>query len=102
MRSASYPALDALYNEIQARIVQEMMHGLLHTFLEFSEYERIASGKWATGGCRRRQSERGAPRALEFATSDNVQNPLLDRGAPGARGTFQCYGFGNSLMFCMC
>jgi len=27
--------------EIQARIVQEMMHGLFHAFLEFTEYERI-------------------------------------------------------------
>ena len=81
MRSASYLALDTLYNEVQARIVQEMMHGLFHTFLEFPEYERITGGKWATGGCRCRQCARRAPRVLEFAMSDDVKNSVLDRGA---------------------
>ncbi|KAJ3558284.1 hypothetical protein NM688_g1014 [Phlebia brevispora] len=52
MRSAAYLALDTLYDEIQARIVQEMMHGLFHAFLEFSEYESITGGKWGTGGCK--------------------------------------------------
>ena len=81
MRSASYLALDSLYNEVQARIVQEMMHGLFHTFLEFSEYERITAGKWGTGGCRCRQCARRAPRVLEFALADDVKNPHLERGA---------------------
>jgi hypothetical protein len=81
MRSASYLALDSLYNEVQARIVQEMMHGLFHTFLEFSEYERITGGKWGTGGCRCRQCARRAPRVLEFACADDVKNIHLERGA---------------------
>ncbi|EPQ52000.1 hypothetical protein GLOTRDRAFT_140479 [Gloeophyllum trabeum ATCC 11539] len=81
MRSATYLSLDSLYNEIQARIVQEMMHGLFHAFLEFSEYERITGGKWGIGGCRCRQCARRAPRVLEFATADDVKNPHLDRGA---------------------
>ncbi|KAI0642472.1 hypothetical protein C8Q79DRAFT_213553 [Trametes meyenii] len=81
MRSATYLQLDALYNEIQARIVQEMMHGLFHAFLEFSEYEAITGGKWGTGGCRCRQCARRAPRVLEFAVQDDVKNPHLERGA---------------------
>ena len=81
MRSASHLVLDTLYNEIQARIVQETLHGLFHTFLEFSEYERITGGKWGTGGCRCRQCARRAPRVLEFATSDDVKNSVLERGA---------------------
>ena len=81
MRSASYLALDTLYDEIQARIVQEMMHGLFHAFLEFSEYEAITGGKWGTGGCRCRQRARRAPRVLEFSLLDDVKNPHLERGA---------------------
>jgi len=81
MRSASYLSIDSLYDEIQARIVQEMMHGLFHAFLEFPEYERITGGKWGTGGCRCRQCARRAPRVLEFSMSDDVKNPHLERGA---------------------
>jgi hypothetical protein len=50
MRSTTYLALDALYDEIQARFVQEMMHSLFHAFLEFTEYERITGRKWGTSG----------------------------------------------------
>ncbi|KAI0691364.1 hypothetical protein C8T65DRAFT_745488 [Cerioporus squamosus] len=81
MRSATYLSLDTLYDEIQARIVQEMMHGLFHAFLEFSEYEAITGGKWGTGGCRCRQCARRAPRVLEFSVLDDVKNPHLERGA---------------------
>ncbi|KAF8868711.1 hypothetical protein BD779DRAFT_894105 [Infundibulicybe gibba] len=81
MRSATYLSLQTLYDEIQARIVQEMMHGLFHAFLEFSEYERLTGGKWGTGGCRCRQCARRAPRVLEFALAEDVKNPHLDRGA---------------------
>ncbi|EIW55420.1 uncharacterized protein TRAVEDRAFT_173142 [Trametes versicolor FP-101664 SS1] len=81
MRSATYLSLDSLYDEIQARIVQEMMHGLFHAFLEFSEYEAITGGKWGTGGCRCRQCARRAPRVLEFAVLDDVKNAHLERGA---------------------
>lgn len=81
MRSAAYLSLDTLYDEIQARIVQEMMHGLFHAFLEFSEYEAITGGKWGTGGCRCRQCARRAPRILDFALMDDVKNTHLERGA---------------------
>ncbi|OSC97361.1 hypothetical protein PYCCODRAFT_1481331 [Trametes coccinea BRFM310] len=81
MRSATYLSLESLYDEIQARIVQEMMHGLFHAFLEFSEYEAITGGKWGTGGCRCRQCARRAPRVLEFSLLDDVKNPHLERGA---------------------
>ncbi|RDX40304.1 hypothetical protein OH76DRAFT_1490393 [Lentinus brumalis] len=81
MRSATYLSLDTLYEEIQARIVQEMMHGLFHAFLEFSEYEAITGGKWGTGGCRCRQCARRAPRVLEFSLLDDVKNAHLERGA---------------------
>ncbi|EKM57939.1 uncharacterized protein PHACADRAFT_251852 [Phanerochaete carnosa HHB-10118-sp] len=81
MRSATYLGLDALYDEIQARIVQEMMHGLFHAFLEFSEYESITGGKWGAGGCKCRQCARRAPRVLEFSLFDDVKNPHLERGA---------------------
>lgn len=81
MRSAAYLALETLYDEIQARIVQEMMHGLFHAFLEFSEYEAITGGKWGTGGCRCRQCARRAPRVLEFSLMEDVKNPHLERGA---------------------
>ncbi|KAL1734269.1 hypothetical protein EV714DRAFT_245112 [Schizophyllum commune] len=81
MRSATYLSLQTLYDEIQARIVQEMMHGLFHAFLEFSEYERLTGGRWGTGGCRCRQCARRAPRVLQFAIADDVKNQHLDRGA---------------------
>lgn len=81
MRSANYLSLDTLCDEIQARIVQEMMHGLFHAFLEFAEYENITGGKWGTGGCKCRQCARRAPRVLEFALMDDVKNTHLERGA---------------------
>ncbi|KAI0071874.1 hypothetical protein K474DRAFT_1668508 [Panus rudis PR-1116 ss-1] len=92
MRSATYLSMDTLYDEIQARIVQEMMHGLFHAFLEFSEYENITGGKWGTGGCRCRQCARRAPRVLEFALSEDVKNPHLERGA--RRALVGLYGEG--------
>lgn len=92
MRSATYISLQSLYDEVQARIVQEMMHGLYHAFLEFSEYERITGGKWGSGGCRCRQCARRAPRVLEFAISDDVKNPHLERGA--RRALVGLYGEG--------
>ncbi|KAI0314558.1 hypothetical protein OF83DRAFT_1063636 [Amylostereum chailletii] len=81
MRSSTYVSLDTLYDEVQARIVQEMMHGLFHAFLEFSEYENVTGGKWGTGGCRCRQCARRVPRVIEFAILDDVKNPHLERGA---------------------
>jgi len=81
MRAATYLSLSTLHDEIQARIVQEMLHGLFHAFLEFPEYERITAGSWGTGGCRCRQCARRVPRVLEFALSDDVKNGLLERGA---------------------
>ncbi|KIP06327.1 hypothetical protein PHLGIDRAFT_119037 [Phlebiopsis gigantea 11061_1 CR5-6] len=92
MRSANYLSLDSLYDEIQARIVQEMMHGLFHAFLEFSEYERITGGKWGTGGCKCRQCARRAPRVLEFAILDDVKNSHLEKGA--RRALVGLYGEG--------
>ena len=81
LRSALYLAMPSLQDEIQARIAQEMLHGLFHAFLPFSEYERITGGKWGTGGCRCRQCARRAPRVLEFALSEDVKNAHLERGA---------------------
>jgi hypothetical protein len=60
---------------------QEMMHSLFHAFLEFAEYEKVTAGKWGTGGCRRQQYTRRAPRTLEFALSENVKNTHLEGGA---------------------
>jgi hypothetical protein len=70
MHSAIYLALD---DEIQARIVQEIMHGLFHAFLEFMEYERITGG---TSGCRCRQCACRAPRMLEFAISKDAKTRI--------------------------
>ena len=81
MRSATFLSIQSFYDEIQARVVQEMMHGLYHAFLEFSEYERITGGKWGSGGCRCRQCARRAPRVLEFAIAEDVKNQHLERGA---------------------
>ena len=92
MKSATFLSIQSLYDEIQARIVQEMMHGLYHAFLEFSEYERITGGKWGSGGCRCRQCARRAPRVLEFAIAEDVKNQHLERGA--RRALVGIYGEG--------
>ena len=81
LRSAMFLSLDTLHDEIQARIIQEMMHGLFYAFRPFAEYERLTGGKWGTGGCRCRQCARRAPRVLEFALADDVKNSHLERGA---------------------
>ncbi|KAI0051380.1 hypothetical protein FA95DRAFT_1554731 [Auriscalpium vulgare] len=92
LRSSAYIALDTLFDEIQARIVQEMMHGLFHAFLEFAEYERLTGGKWGVSGCRCRQCSRRVPRVLEFALQDDVKNVPLERGA--RRGLVGLFGDG--------
>ena len=81
LRAALYLSLDSLHDEIQARIVQEMLHGLYHAFIPFEEYERLTNGKWGTGGCRCRQCARRVPRVLEFALADDVQNRHLESGS---------------------
>jgi hypothetical protein len=80
-RSATYLSLDSLQAEIEARIVEEMMHGLFHAFLTFEDYEKVTGGRWGVGGCRCKQCARRAPRVLQFAMSDDVKNPILERGA---------------------
>lgn len=81
LRASLYLELVSLHDEVQARIVQEMLHGLYHAFLEFSEYESVTGGRWGAGGCRCRQCARRAPRVLEFAVAEDVKNPHLERGA---------------------
>ncbi|EKM49130.1 uncharacterized protein PHACADRAFT_201983 [Phanerochaete carnosa HHB-10118-sp] len=81
MRCAMYLRLDALYDVIQARIVEEMMHGLFHAFLPFDEHEKITGGVWGAGGCKCPQCAWRAPRVLEFARKDDVKSVYLDRGA---------------------
>ncbi|TFY60321.1 hypothetical protein EVG20_g7459 [Dentipellis fragilis] len=92
LRSAMYLGIDTLHDEIQARLVQEMLHGLYHAFLEFAEYERVTGGKWGVGGCRCRQCARRIPRVIEFALLDDVRNPHLERGA--RRALVGLYGEG--------
>ncbi|KAF8268918.1 hypothetical protein EI94DRAFT_1799823 [Lactarius quietus] len=92
MRSATYISLDSLYEEVQARIVHEMMHGLFHAYVEFNEYERITGGKWGVSGCRCRQCARRMPRVIEFSLLDDVKNELLQRGA--RRGLVGMFGEG--------
>ena len=81
LRAALYLSLNSLHDEIQARIVQEMLHGLYHAFIPFEEYERLTNGKWGTGGCRCRQCARRVPRVLEFALAEDVQNRYLESGS---------------------
>ena len=49
MRSVTYLSINALYDKIQAQIIQGFMHGLFHAFLEFTEYERITGGGGGPG-----------------------------------------------------
>lgn len=75
--------LPHLLNEIRARIVYELCHGLFHAYLDFPSYEALIKGRWALGGCRCRQCARRAPRVLEFATGSDIPggDKYLDRGA---------------------
>lgn len=80
-RSASYLLLDSLRVEVEARVVEEMLHGLFHAYLPFEEYEKITGGRWGVGGCKCKSCVRRIPRVLEFATAEDVKNVILDRGA---------------------
>ncbi|KAH9177589.1 hypothetical protein EDB89DRAFT_2090074 [Lactarius sanguifluus] len=92
MRSAAYISLDTLYDEVQARIVHEMMHGLFHAYVDFNEYERITGGKWGVSGCRCRQCARRMPRVIEFSLQEDGKKELLQRGA--RRGLVGMFGEG--------
>lgn len=76
--------MDALYKEIEARLIEEMMHGLFHAFLPFDQYEKITAGRWGVGGCKCKQCQRRAPRVLDFAMAPDVNNPIITRGAQRA------------------
>ncbi|KAH8118900.1 hypothetical protein DFH11DRAFT_1474365, partial [Phellopilus nigrolimitatus] len=79
--SANYLQLQSLHDEVQARLVQEMLDGLFHAFLEFAEYECITGGRWGSSGCGCRPSARRAPRVLLFSVCPDVQNAYLECGA---------------------
>ena len=81
VRSAAYLSLATMSDEIEAYIVEEMMHGLFHAYLTFEEYEKITAGKWGVGGCKCRQCQRRMPRILDFALSPDVSNRVLEKGA---------------------
>ena len=81
VRSAAFLSLATMSDEIEAYIVEEMMHGLFHAYLTFEEYERITAGKWGVGGCKCRQCQRRMPRILDFALSPDVPNRVLEKGA---------------------
>lgn len=81
VRSAKFLLLATMSDEIEAYIVEEMMHGLFHAYLTFDEYEKITAGKWGVGGCKCRQCQRRMPRILDFALSPDVQNRVFEKGA---------------------
>ncbi|KAG8925168.1 hypothetical protein FRC02_009876 [Tulasnella sp. 418] len=84
IRGATYLNMNALYSEMEARIVEEMMHGLFHAYLPFEQYELITGGRWGVGGCKCKQCQRRAPRILDFAMNPDVNNNILLRGAQRA------------------
>lgn len=92
VRSAMYLSLDDLHSEIEARIVEDMMHGLFHAFLPFDEYEKITGGRWGVGGCKCKTCIRRVPRVMEFAVSADVKNQTLERG--GRRALVGIFGEG--------
>jgi len=81
VRSAQFLLLATMSDEIEAYIVEEMMHGLFHAYLTFEEYEKITAGKWGVGGCKCRQCQRRMPRILDFALSPDIQNRVFEKGA---------------------
>lgn len=81
VRSAAFLSLASMSDEIEAYIVEEMMHGLFHAYLTFDEYEKITAGKWGVGGCKCRQCQRRMPRILDFALSPDVPNRIFEKGA---------------------
>ncbi|KZV94374.1 hypothetical protein EXIGLDRAFT_748683 [Exidia glandulosa HHB12029] len=81
MRAAAYLQLPALHNEVEARIVEEMMHGLCLPYIPFAQYEQLTGGKWGAAGCKCRQCARRAPRVLTFAMEPDVKNAILENGA---------------------
>jgi hypothetical protein len=81
VRSAAYLLMNTMSTEIEAHIVEEMLHGLFHAYLTFDEYEKITAGKWGVGGCRCRQCQRRVPRVLEFSLAPDTSNKILERGS---------------------
>lgn len=91
-RSAMYLSIASLQAEIEARIIEEMMHGLFHAYLTFENYEKVTGGRWGVGGCKCKTCVRRIPRILEFAIADDVKNNTLERGA--RRGLVGIFGEG--------
>lgn len=80
-RSGIYLSLTTLQAEVEARIIEEMMHGLYHAYLTMDEYNKVTGGRWGVGGCHCKTCIRRAPRILEFAMADDVKNSVMERGA---------------------
>lgn len=87
-----YLSIASLQAEIEARIIEEMMHGLFHAYLTFENYEKVTGGRWGVGGCKCKTCVRRMPRILEFAIADDVKNNTLERGA--RRGLVGIFGEG--------
>jgi len=81
MRSASYLSIVSLHAEVEARIIEDMCHGLFMAYTPFADYEQMTGGRWGSVGCKCRQCARRIPRVLEFATLPDVQNDRLANGA---------------------
>ncbi|KAF5340346.1 hypothetical protein D9611_007918 [Ephemerocybe angulata] len=91
-RGATYLDLTSLRDDLEARIIEDMLHGLFHASLSFSDYERILEGIWGSGGCKCRQCARRVPRVLQFSLEPDVRNPSLERGA--RRALVMMFGYG--------
>jgi hypothetical protein len=80
-------SLQSLYDEIQARSVQEIRYGLIHAFLDLFEYEKLTDGKWGPPGnrrfldaaCRNKEEDRGPP--LEWSESRTSHPSTTSPGA---------------------
>ncbi|KAJ7488278.1 hypothetical protein FB451DRAFT_734372 [Mycena latifolia] len=79
--SARFLAHPTLYDEVQARVITEMAHGLFCAVLPTVEYNALTHGVWRTNGCTCRQCAAHVPRILEFALRPDVQDSILERGA---------------------
>ncbi len=48
-------SLDDLRKEVEARIVEDMTHGLFHAYLTMDQYDQVTGGRWGVGGCKCKQ-----------------------------------------------
>lgn len=88
-RVANRLHMQALYDEIESRLVEEFAHGLFHACVSEQEYEQLVPREWYGAGCKCKTCAGHIPLIHQFAEDMGLGSSVLLRGSRrGLEGIF--------------